>query len=41
MAIIGVGYNALTSKDYLYGLLGSNGNLNIRATTIEQIIAAI
>ena len=41
MAIIGVGYNALTSKEYRYGLLGSKGNLKIRATTIEQIIAAI
>ena len=41
IAIIGVGYIALTSKEYLYGLLGNNGILKAKATTIETTIAAI
>ena len=41
MAITGVGYNALTSKEYIYGLLGNNGTRKIKATTIDTAIATI
>ena len=41
IAIIGVGYNALTSKEYLYGLPGNSGSLKINAITTEAIIATI
>ena len=41
IAITGVGYNALTSKEYIYGLLGNNGTRKIKATTIDTAIATI
>ena len=41
IAIMGVGYIALTSKEYLYGLLGNNGTFKTNATRIETIIVTI